>query len=102
MNFPFRRNRPLIVGLLFAVSLIVGAASPTSVKSASIGSSHVAHNAVNSRGELVDLRQPYVIDELCIGCGVCENRCPLSGGAAVIVTSEGESRQRDRIARDGY
>jgi polyferredoxin len=58
--------------------------------------------ALNSKGELVELRQPYVIEELCIGCGICENRCPLNGGAAVIVTAEGESRQRDRIAREGY
>ena len=57
---------------------------------------------LNSRGELVDLRQPYVIGELCIGCGICENKCPLSGGAAVIVTAEGESRHAGKISRDGY
>ncbi|OQX18367.1 MAG: hypothetical protein BWK76_07655 [Desulfobulbaceae bacterium A2] len=47
---------------------------------------------VNSRGEQVSLMQPYVVETLCIGCGICENRCPLSGAAAVLVTSAGESR----------
>ncbi len=47
---------------------------------------------LNSRGERVTLRQPYVVEELCIGCGICENKCPLPGYAAVIVTAAGESR----------
>lgn len=46
-------------------------------------------------GGSVRLRQPYVVDKLCIGCGICENKCPLSGRAAVWVTSEGESRNPD-------
>lgn len=57
---------------------------------------------MNSRGELVVVRQPYVIDELCIGCGICENKCPLSGESAVIVTSEGESRHAGYAGADGY
>jgi polyferredoxin/ferredoxin len=57
---------------------------------------------VNNNGKKVKLRQPYVIGELCIGCGICENRCPLSGGAAVIVTSEGESRHPGRSSLGGY
>jgi polyferredoxin/formate hydrogenlyase subunit 6/NADH:ubiquinone oxidoreductase subunit I len=56
----------------------------------------------NSRGELVKVRQPYVIDHLCIGCGICEHKCPLSGTAAVLVTSAGESRHADSSFRDGY
>jgi len=46
----------------------------------------------DNKGKRVHVRQPYVVEHLCIGCGICENRCPISGGAAVIVTSEGESR----------
>ena len=57
---------------------------------------------LNSKGELVSLLQPYVIDTLCIGCGICENRCPLSGKAAVLVTSAGESRHAGLSATDGY
>lgn len=47
---------------------------------------------VNSRGETVTVLQPFVVDELCIGCGICENKCPLPGRAAVRVTSEGQAR----------
>ncbi|MDD3620153.1 MAG: 4Fe-4S binding protein [Desulfobulbaceae bacterium] len=46
----------------------------------------------NDRGETVTVRQPYVVDALCIGCGICENRCPLPDGAAVYVTAAGEAR----------
>ncbi len=56
----------------------------------------------NSKRERVRVRQPYVVDSLCIGCGICENRCPLSGEAAVLVTAAGESRHAGRAARDGY
>jgi polyferredoxin len=50
---------------------------------------------VNDRGEMVIMKQPYVIDELCIGCGICETKCPLPGRSAIIVTCEGESRNLD-------
>jgi len=50
---------------------------------------------VNSSGETVVMRQPYLVDELCIGCGICEYKCPLPGRAAVILTSAGESRNPD-------
>ena len=44
------------------------------------------------KGDEVLVKRPYVVDELCIGCGACENKCPLPGPAAVQVTSEAESR----------
>ncbi|WP_319588951.1 4Fe-4S binding protein [uncultured Desulfobulbus sp.] len=56
----------------------------------------------NSKGERVKVRQPYVIDHLCIGCGICENKCPISGAAAVLVTSAGESRHAGLPSLDGY
>lgn len=43
-------------------------------------------------GKLVGLKQPYVDPALCIGCGICENKCPVSDRAAIRVTSVGESR----------
>ncbi len=46
----------------------------------------------NSRGEKVTVKQPYLVDKLCVGCGICETKCPLPGASAVIVTSAGESR----------
>jgi NAD-dependent dihydropyrimidine dehydrogenase PreA subunit len=31
------------------------------------------------------VRRPYVVRERCIGCGICENKCPLVGEAAIRV-----------------
>ena len=42
---------------------------------------------INRKGEFVELMQPYVIPELCVGCGICENKCPLSGHSAIRVLS---------------
>lgn len=33
------------------------------------------------------VKTPYVIPDLCIGCGICENKCPVSGTAAIRVYS---------------
>lgn len=38
------------------------------------------------------LKRPYVDPPLCIGCGICENKCPIRDHAAVRVTSIGETR----------
>jgi len=46
----------------------------------------------NAAGELVAVKQPYVVDELCIGCGICEYKCPLPGRSAIIVTNGNEDR----------
>ena len=48
-------------------------------------------------GQHQEIRQPFVVDELCIGCGICETKCPLPGRAAVFVTSDGEMRNPDNI-----
>jgi polyferredoxin len=39
----------------------------------------------NASGELVSVQRPQVIRERCIGCGVCEHRCPVDGEAAIRV-----------------
>lgn len=36
-------------------------------------------------GQQVKVRLPYVVDELCNGCGICENVCPLEGKAGIEV-----------------
>jgi len=36
-------------------------------------------------GQPITLQRPYVVQERCIGCGICENHCPLSGQAAIQV-----------------
>jgi len=44
----------------------------------------------------VRLQKPYVDIEKCIGCGVCEHECPVSGRKAVRVSAEGETRSTNR------
>lgn len=44
----------------------------------------------------VRLQRPYVDIEKCIGCGVCEHECPVSGKKAIRVSAEGETRSTDR------
>lgn len=36
-------------------------------------------------GEPLAVRRPTVLQDRCIGCGICENRCPLGGEAAIRV-----------------
>lgn len=40
------------------------------------------------------LQQPRVDLELCIGCGICEARCPVIDRPAIYVTSIGETRSK--------
>jgi ferredoxin len=42
-------------------------------------------SVTNESGEIVTLQRPYVLRDLCIGCGICENHCPLEGDAAIQV-----------------
>ncbi|MBF0614090.1 MAG: 4Fe-4S binding protein [Magnetococcales bacterium] len=46
-------------------------------------------------GRQVALKRPFVQPDLCIGCGICENKCPVADLAAIRVTSVGETRSRD-------
>jgi ferredoxin len=43
---------------------------------------------------LVRLARPFVDAARCIGCGMCEHECPVSGRRAIRVYSENESRSR--------
>jgi len=44
----------------------------------------------------VRLQRPYVDIEKCIGCGICEHECPVSGKRAIRVSAEGETRSDKR------
>ncbi len=43
---------------------------------------------------LVRLQRPFIDAARCIGCGMCEHECPVSGLRAIRVSSENESRSR--------
>ncbi|MCD4655450.1 4Fe-4S dicluster domain-containing protein, partial [bacterium] len=46
----------------------------------------------DSAGRVKNLKIPYVVAGMCIGCGICENVCPLPGSAAIHVSFVGETR----------
>lgn len=37
-------------------------------------------------------KRPFVNEDVCTGCGICEQRCPVAGEAAIRVSSMGEER----------
>lgn len=41
------------------------------------------------------IRRPVVVEEECIGCGICEYVCPLTGPAAVRVVSQNAARKAE-------
>lgn len=48
---------------------------------------------------MVRLQRPVVDIDKCIGCGICEHECPVSGKRAIRVTADGETRNpENRIA----
>jgi MauM/NapG family ferredoxin protein len=47
----------------------------------------------NFRGKLKKVEQIYVVPDLCIGCGICENVCPRTDAPAISVGAEEEQRE---------
>jgi ferredoxin len=52
---------------------------------------------VNS--EVRSLKIPRVVRERCIGCGICETRCPVQGQSAIWIVNEIESRRPDSLEK---
>jgi MauM/NapG family ferredoxin protein len=48
--------------------------------------------AVRPDGRAVRVARPRIDPERCVGCGLCEAKCPVAAPAAVRVTRAGESR----------
>ncbi len=49
-------------------------------------------DVVDRKGRTVHLQRPRVDPLRCVGCGICENKCPVGEEAAIRVTSVGETR----------
>jgi polyferredoxin len=47
------------------------------------------------KGKVITVQQPRVDLELCIGCGICEAKCPVLGRPAIYVSNVGESRSKE-------
>lgn len=47
-------------------------------------------------GKRVTLNKPFIVPDLCIGCGICQSECPVTDEAAVYVTAIGETRSDAR------
>jgi polyferredoxin len=45
-------------------------------------------------GEYIDVKLPYVNLKNCVGCGICEYKCPVKGRPAIRVIAAGESRSK--------
>jgi polyferredoxin/ferredoxin len=43
----------------------------------------------------IQLQQPWVDPQRCVGCGVCEHECPIKGLRAIRVTAENETRSHE-------
>ena len=52
-------------------------------------------------GITISLKAPVIDIYLCIGCGICETRCPVVDGPAICCTSVGETRsEKNRLLLD--
>jgi len=49
----------------------------------------------------VRLQRPYVDIDRCIGCGICEHECPVSGKKAISISAVGETRSNNRRLSPG-
>jgi polyferredoxin len=68
---------------------------PTPEKSIKFWDVEVLEQETNS---LITVKRPYVVTETCIGCGICETKCPLKDEPGVRVTARGEARHPERYS----
>jgi translation initiation factor RLI1 len=41
-------------------------------------------------GQTYSIQRPMVIEDECIGCGICENKCPMEGEAAIRIRASAQ------------
>lgn len=57
------------------------------------------NHLISIDGEVITLQKPVVIRNLCIGCGICEFKCPVEGEAAIkILRHEGKGHGKQENA----
>jgi ferredoxin len=49
-------------------------------------------------GEIKVVKFPYVDEALCIGCGICITKCPVSGPGGIFLTNALEQRWEEKVA----
>ncbi|MDZ7725864.1 MAG: 4Fe-4S binding protein [candidate division KSB1 bacterium] len=49
-------------------------------------------DTVGPDGSPRTVKFPYLEENLCIGCGICENKCPVVGKPGIFVTASGNQR----------
>jgi polyferredoxin len=62
---------------------------PTPEKSIKFWDVEVLEQETN---RVIKVKRPYVVTETCIGCGICEEKCPLKDEPGIRVTARGEDR----------
>lgn len=45
----------------------------------------------------VVIKRPRVVEHLCIGCGICENKCPIESESAIVIVRDGEDREKEQF-----
>jgi polyferredoxin len=48
--------------------------------------------------KVITVKRPYVVTETCIGCGICETKCPLKDEPGIRVTARAEARHPERYS----
>lgn len=59
----------------------------------------IEEEVVRSDGSVVTVQRPRVDVDLCVGCGICETKCPVQDRPAIYVTNIGETRSRTNQIR---